>query len=141
MKGSWPKVTASWGGDVVIRHSLPHLGNPDPHDHTFHIRIGWTHEINKRFGHSGFPLAKIVAMWRKLVDLIDGQDLDYVMQPGIVPTAECLACWLLARCPGFIAWVEIKAYDQFLVHVDRAGMRSEEVALLLDGDSVLDLTT
>lgn len=136
MKGSWPKVSASWGGPVRASHSLPF--NPVKHEHDFLIHIGWTHEINPRHGHSGFPLDKIDRMFLKLAALIQDKNLNDLMP--FPPTAENLAVWLLVRCPGFIDFVQVQGYGEYVVRVERSGLRSEMVAAYLNGDSVLELT-
>lgn len=138
MRGAWPKVSASWGGPVVATHSLPGVGNPEPHSHDFHIRIGFTHEINPRHGHSGFPIDKLEGMFRKLAALIDGKDLNALLP--FPPTAENLAVWLLVRCPGFIDYVEIRGYGEYIVSANRDGLRSEMAAGYMGTDSVLELT-
>lgn len=138
MKGSWPKVAASWGADVTIWHSLPALGNAETHEHQFHFRFGWTHEINPQQGHSGFPLDKTERMFRKLAALIDGKELNGLM--AFPPTAENLAVWSLVRCPGFIEWVAVRGYGGYEVRADRAGLRSEMAAAYLNGDRPLELT-
>lgn len=140
MKGSWPKVSASWSQDIVIRHALAHLGNPEPHEHPLRVEVGWTHEINPGFGHT-FPLDKTQGMVRKLLALVDGVHLNDVMPEGIPPTSENLACWLLARCPGFIDFIEIHGYRGYRVRAERGCMRAEMVARYLAGAPVLELTT
>lgn len=122
MKGSWPKVIASVERRIVAYHSLPDIGIADRHSHDYLIRAGWRQEINPHFGHT-----KSMQDMRKdldaLLNQLEGKYLNEVFQ--FPPTAETMACWIMARLPAYFGFVEIECYEGYFVRVEADSMRSE----------------
>lgn len=131
MKGSWPKVTCRVKRKIIATHALAELGNGDIHKHAYRIRAGWTHEINPTQG-----ITKSMAEMRQdldeLADMLDGRFLNDVLP--FRPTAEIMACWLMANLPAYWMFVEIKCYkgakkhgkrSAYKVRIDATGMRRE----------------
>lgn len=122
MKNSWPKVTCSVQQTVIASHSLPSIGFAPTHQHSYVIRAGWTHEINPSMGctKSMQEMEKDLA---ELTAAIDGSYLNDLLP--FPPTAEILACWIMARLPAYWQFVEIDCYDGYKVRVQADSMRSE----------------
>lgn len=122
MKGSWPKVTCSIERRITASHSLREMGNPDFHSHEYLLRAGYTHEINPRFG-----VTKSMSDMRpdldELANMLDGKNLNEVLP--FEPTAEIMACWIMANLPAYWDFVEIECYDGYKVRSEANGMRRE----------------
>lgn len=59
----------------------------------------------------------------ELTAAIDGSYLNDLLP--FPPTAEILACWIMARLPAYWQFVEIDCYDGYKVRVQADSMRSE----------------
>lgn len=132
MKNSWPKLTCSVERKIYALHELPgSIGNFKQHGHDYLIRAGWTHEVNPMKG-----VTKPMQAWRaeldEILDLLDRRDLNMAMEPW-TPTAENLACWIMARLPSYWQFVEIECYEGFRVRITADSMRSEWAAQFLGG--------
>lgn len=127
MKGSWPKVTCSIERRITASHYLREMGNPEVHSHEYLLRAGYKHEINPRFG-----VTKSMDDMRpdldELADMLDGKNLNEVLPSE--PTAEIMACWIMANLPAYWMFVEIECYEGYMVRSDLKDMRSEWIEQL-----------
>lgn len=110
----WPKVTISVSRHFSAEHSLE--CQPERHVHEYRITCEASHEINPAQG-----ACKSYADWSRDVDLIvDRLRGSYLnsMFP-LAPTAEILACWVLAKLPPYWDAVTIDCYEGFRARIDR----------------------
>lgn len=122
MKDSWPKVSASVEYSISCTHSLPSIGVSDPHSHSYIVRAGWSHEINPDMGCTK-SLSDMEKDVRPLLDQLNGANLNDVFD--FPPTAEIMACWIMARLPAYWQFVEIECYGNYRVRIQADAMRSE----------------
>lgn len=123
MTSGFPIVTCSVSSKISATHSLPSIGFGDPHEHDYEIRAGWTLEINPYMGCT----KSMQEMRRGLVEITDkihGRNLNELFSPH-PPTAETLACWVMARLPAYWDFVEVRCYGDFVVRVQANAMRGE----------------
>lgn len=118
MTKKWPTVTGSMRKSITLLHAQAWAGNPDLHEHPITVSFGWRHEINPHFGHT-WPVAETQHKIDRLCALVDGKNFNDLIPEGTQPTVETLACWLLVRAPAFYDWVEIDAYEDYRVMVER----------------------
>ncbi len=124
MNRSWPKVTCSVEQRITATHSLPRsIGSDQPHDHSYLIRAGWTHEVNPEKGVTK-PMRDMRHDFDMVVALLNGAELNLAMTP-FPPTAENMACWVMAKLPAYWMFVEIECYEGFRVRVEGTSMRRE----------------
>lgn len=122
VKGSWPKITSSVERLITATHSLPDIGAAEPHEHKYLVRAGWTHEINPTRGCTK-SMAEMEHDFFGVVSQLDGADLNVVLP--FAPTAETMACWVMARLPAFWQFVEIECYGSYKVRITAGSMRQE----------------
>ena len=120
-RSGWPVVTCSVSADFSAVHSLPRIGVAELHGHAYAVRAGWTHEINPFFGHTK-PMQEMRIDLDELVELVNGKNLNEVLAP-YPPTAETLACWLMANLPDYWQWVEVECYGGYRVRVEANHLR------------------
>lgn len=122
MKDAWPKVTCSIERRIAASHSLPGLGVAHAHEHDYLIRAGWTHEINPSLG-----CTKAMQEMEHDIAEISGRLHSMYLNDlmPFPPTAEVLACWIMARLPAYWQFVEIECYGNYRVRVQADAMRSE----------------
>ena len=122
MKGAWPKVRCSVTAKFTAEHSLPELGVATRHSHDYAVIAGWTHEINPYSG-----CTKSLQDMRRDIDeivlLLAGKYLNDVFK--FPPTAETMACWIMARLPEYWDFVRVEAYEGYTAEVSANSMRSE----------------
>ncbi|CAB4121256.1 COG0720 6-pyruvoyl-tetrahydropterin synthase [uncultured Caudovirales phage] len=125
MKTTWPKVRISHTLKFYAEHSLPEIGVAERHGHEFTLTAGWLHEINPYHGCTK-PMQDIRKDLAEVVVLLDSKYLNDVFRHP--PTAETMACWIMARLPEYWDFVRIEAYDGFSAEVQAGVMRSEWLA-------------
>ncbi|MPZ44696.1 MAG: hypothetical protein GEV05_15095 [Betaproteobacteria bacterium] len=100
----------------VAAHSLPTIGVGERHEHLYEVHCGYSSRIETRVG-CARPLQQIASEIDAVVARIQGKNLNVVLP--VPPTAEMVACWLLAHLPSHWEWVAIKAYDGFECKITR----------------------
>lgn len=130
MKTSWPRVEVRVSRKFRAWHSLPHMGNPEPHRHNYETVFGFCHEINPTRGEANGSLAKLNAEIDLLMARVENRNLDELLP--VTPTAEWLACWLLAnvgmdkqRTSYIWDFVVVRAYGCFEARIDRRYITAE----------------
>ena len=111
-----PRVEVSISRTFEAEHSLPGVGAAERHKHAYSMECGYTKEIDFELG-CARPMQDATREVSDIVSRIEGRYLNDVV-PG-PPTAEVLACWILAQLPAHWDWVVIRAYDGFMCRVDR----------------------
>lgn len=120
MKTSWPRVYAQISRKFRAAHSLPSVGVAEVHEHDYEVTCGWHHEINPQRG-----VTKRLQDMERDVDpiiaaLLSQPTLNEVLP--VPPTAEMLACWILAQLPPYWGFVEVRAYNGFACRIERGDM-------------------
>lgn len=138
MTRKWPTLSGRIRQVATLVHAQAWAGNPDLHSHPITITFGWRHEINPHHGHT-WSIYESQAKVAKLIALIDGKNFNDLIPAGVNPTIETMACWLLVRADLF-DYVEIDAYDNYTVHVDKADIPKAWRETYLAGDRTQDLT-
>lgn len=139
MTQKWPTIAGSMSKAVTLLHAQAWAGNPDLHAHAIAITFGWRHEINPHHGHT-WSVCETQAKIDRLCDLIDNKNFNDLIPAGTQPTVETLACWLLVRAPSFYEWIEIEAYGNYRVRVERGDVPKTWVMTYLGNESVQGLT-
>lgn len=116
-----PKIEISITRTFEAEHSLPDVGAAERHRHAYTVECGYSEEIRPELG-CARPMQQIDAEISGVLSRVEGQYLNDIL-PG-PPTAEVLACWILAQLPLHWEWVSIRAYDGFMCRVTRAAMTS-----------------
>jgi 6-pyruvoyl-tetrahydropterin synthase len=122
MKNSWPRVECRVTRIFDAEHSLPQVGNPEPHRHSYWLECGYHHEINPIRGVTKSMQEMLVDVDEIVVNIKD-KYLNDVMP--VTPTAEFLACWVLSQLPEYWDFVIIRAYGGFEARADRKNMTKE----------------
>jgi len=91
------KVDLSITRTFVAEHSLPDGGMAEPHAHDYELTCGYVAEIDPALGR-GKPVQELGAQVDAVVGRLNGQMLNRVL--CVPPTAEMLACWILAQLPA-----------------------------------------
>ena len=105
-------ITRSFEGE----HSLAGVGVAQRHKHTYHVACGYAQEIDPGLGCTR-PMQDATKEVADVLARLDGKYLnDVLLGP---PTAEMLACWILAQMAPYWDWVSIRAYDGFMCRVER----------------------
>ena len=112
-----PKVQVAIARTFVAKHSLPGLGVAERHEHVYHLECGHSAEVDGARG-CAKSLQEMAAEVDGVVSRIDGEYLNDLLP--VPPTAEMLACWILAQLSPEWEWASIRAYDRFMCKVDRA---------------------
>lgn len=134
-----PQVEVSITRSFVAEHSLPRVGVAQRHKHSFTIECGYAAEIDADLGCKR-PMQEMTRDIDAVLARLDGKYLNDVLP--VPPTAEMLACWILAQLSSYWAWVSVRAYDGFMCKVERrnvmtwmdklrsrAGLDSEDINL------------
>jgi len=111
-----PKVEISITRTIEAEHSLPGVGAAEPHKHAYQVECGYTQAIRADLG-CARPMQDAGSEVSDVLSRVEGRSLNDVL-PG-PPTAEVLACWILAQLPAHWEWVSIRAYDGFMCRVSR----------------------
>lgn len=97
-------------------HSLPSVGVAQRHTHSFSVECGYFQGIDPDAG-CARPMAELTGDVAAVLSRIEGKYLNDVLP--VPPTAEMLACWILAQLSPYWDWVSIRAYDGFMCRVER----------------------
>lgn len=100
----------------VAAHSLPAIGVSERHEHSYELQCGYSARVDTRVG-CARPLQEIAGEVDAVVARLKGRDLNLLLP--LPPTAEMLACWVLAHLPSQWEWVAIRAYEGFACKVVR----------------------
>ena len=111
-----PKVEVSITRTFQADHSLPDIGTAQRHTHSYSIECGYAQEINSDLG-CAQPMQQATNQLLDVLSRIEGKYLNDVLP--VPPTAEMLACWILAQLPPDCEWVSIRAYEGFMCKVER----------------------
>ena len=111
-----PKLEISITRTFEAEHSLPAVGVAQRHDHSYRVECGYAEAIRADLG-CARPMQDITAEVDDVLSRLAGHNLNAVL-PG-PPTAEVLACWILAQLPPHWEWVSIRAYEGFMCRVTR----------------------
>ena len=111
-----PNVEVSISRTFEAEHSLPRVGAAERHRHAYAIECGYTKEIDFELG-CARPLQNAENELFETVSRVEGKYLNDIL-PG-PPTAEILACWILAQLPAHWEWIVVRAYDGFSCRVER----------------------
>lgn len=111
------RIEVSITRSFVAEHSLPDGGMAEPHEHRYEVTCGYAANVDPGVGR-GRPVQALGAEVDAVVGQLDGQMLNRVLP--VVPTAEMLACWILAQLAGEWEWAEVHAYGGYRCRVGRA---------------------
>ena len=111
-----PRIEISITRRFEAEHSLPGVGAPQRHQHAYSMECGYLAKIDSKLG-CARPMQDIEREVSDVLARVEGQYLNDVL-PG-PPTAEMLACWILAQLSPHWEWVVIRAYDGFMCRVTR----------------------
>ena len=114
-----PRVEISITRTIEAEHSLPAVGAPERHKHAYHVECGYTQAIRSDLG-CARPMQDVSREVSDVLARIEGCFLNDVL-PG-PPTAEVMACWILAQLPMHWEWVSIRAYEGFMCRVTRSAL-------------------
>ena len=124
-----PPVEVSITRTFEAEHSLPGVGAAQRHKHAYRVECGYSRPIDPELG-CARPLQDLSKEIAGVISRLEGHYLNDVL-PG-PPTAEVLACWILAQLPAQWEWVAIRAYDGFMCRVNRADLSSWMTTLRAD---------
>lgn len=113
------KVDVSITRTFVSEHSLPSVGVAERHEHSYELQCGYSAHVDPEVGCSR-PLQALAHEVDAVVARLQGNCLNTVLP--VPPTAEMLACWILAQLPSEWEWASIKAYDGYTCTVKRNGI-------------------
>ena len=105
----------------VAEHSLPEVGVAQRHKHTYSVECGYSAAIDSALG-CARPMQALTDEIAAVLSRLDGKYLNEILP--VTPTAEWLACWILAQLSPSWEWVSIRAYDGFMCKVDRSQISS-----------------
>lgn len=111
-----PKIEISITRSFEAEHSLPAVGAAQRHSHAYTVECGYSEEIRPELG-CARPMQQLDAEISDVLSRVEGRYLNEIL-PG-PPTAEVLACWILAQLPPHWEWVSIRAYVGFMCRVTR----------------------
>ena len=128
------KVDISITRSFAASHSLPDGGMAEPHEHDYEVTCGYVAEIDPAVGRDK-PAQELGAQVDAVVGKLDGQMLNRVL--CVPPTAEMVACWILAQLGAQWEWVCVRAYDGYTCRVRRAdlGLLPERLRSAPDGSA------
>lgn len=115
-----PKVEISITRTFEAEHSLPAVGVAQRHDHSYRVECGYAQAIRPELG-CARPMQEAAEEVGAVLSRLQDRNLNDVL-PG-PPTAEVMACWILAQLPEHWEWVSIQAYEGFMCRVDREALR------------------
>jgi hypothetical protein len=101
----------------MAEHSLPSIGVAVPHAHAFELSCGYSVDVEPGTG-CNRPLQELEAEVGTVVSRIEGSNLNALL--SVPPTAEMLACWILAQLPAVWQWASVTAYGGYTCRVKRA---------------------
>lgn len=111
-----PTLEISITRSFEAEHSLPGVGVPARHAHRYTVEAGYAHAIDAALG-CARPMQDAEADLERVISRVEGRYLNDVL-PG-PPTAEVLACWMLAQMAPYWEWIAIRAYDGFRCRLER----------------------
>ena len=111
-----PRIEISITRTFEAEHSLPGVGATQRHKHSYSMECGYSAEIDSELG-CARPMQDVSREVSDVLSRIEGTYLNDLL-PG-PPTAEMLACWILAQLSSHWEWVVIRAYAGFMCRVTR----------------------
>ena len=114
-------IELSMSRTFVATHAMPTIGYSSPHEHTFDLRCGYSAAVDPDAGCER-PLQQMEAELEAVISLVERRDLNAVLP--VPPTAEMLACWILARLPERWQWAAVTAYGGYTCRVERADIQA-----------------
>ena len=115
------KIQTSIKRKFEADHSLPSVGLSERHHHAYELECGYTAEVDPAAG-CAKPLHIFAAEVDLVVERLRGSYLNDLMP--MPPTAEMLACWVLAQLPDHWAWVDVGAYGGYHCRVQRSDVEA-----------------
>ncbi|HYC48679.1 MAG TPA: 6-carboxytetrahydropterin synthase [Burkholderiales bacterium] len=100
-------------------HSLPAIGVTERHAHSYDVECGYAARVDPQIG-CARPLQELAADIDRVIEPLRGSYLNDVLEAA--PTAEMLACWILARLPAPWEWVAIRAYGGYRCTIRRSDL-------------------
>lgn len=111
-----PLVEISITRSFEAEHSLPGVGVAQRHKHAYRVECGYAREIDPALG-CARPMQDAASELVSVLARLEGKNLNDVLPAP--PTAEMLACWILAQMAPHWEWASIRAYDGFMCRVER----------------------
>ena len=111
-----PRIEVAITRTFEAQHSLPRVGAAQSHKHTYTLECGCFPEIDPDLG-CARPMQELTRDLDAVLAMIEGKSLNDVLP--VPPTAEMLACWILAQLSPYWDWVSLRAYDGFMCKVER----------------------
>lgn len=138
MKTSWPRVEARISRTFQADHSLPQFGMPERHRHPYWVEFGYAHEINPTTGVAKNSVGDLLTECDAVIARVADKYLNDVLP--VTPTAEWLACWLLAnvgcdenRVSYVWDFVVVRAYGCLEVRAQRSALTARWTTFLRGG--------
>jgi hypothetical protein len=104
VRTSWPRVECRISRTFDADHSLPQMGQPERHRHSYWVGFGYTQEINPATGSAKCSVAKLLQDADACVALVREKYLKGAMtgirSPARWAAGWCLASTLIARRSG-----------------------------------------
>jgi 6-pyruvoyl-tetrahydropterin synthase len=126
-----PRLEARITRTFAADHSLPGVGVTERHRHTYRVECGYRHEIELQTGCTR-PLQHVKQEMDAAIDRLAERYLNDVLP--VPPTAEMMACWILAQLPDYWHFVVIHAYGGFECRIDRPDLPREWITMLTRSD-------
>ena len=111
-----PTIEVSITRAFEAEHTLPGVGVAKRHGHRYTVECGYTQEIGAALG-CARPMQDAAKEVADVLARLDGKYLNDLMPAP--PTAEVIACWILAQLGSHWEWVSIRSYDGFMCRVER----------------------
>ena len=124
-----PKIEARLTRAFSADHALPGIGVTERHRHTYRVECGYRHAIDAHTGCTR-PLQDVKREMDAVIDRLAGQYLNDVLP--VPPTAEMMACWILANLAPYWHFVVVHAYGGFECRIDRADLSTKWIDALQD---------
>lgn len=111
-----PEIEVSITRTFTAQHALPRVGVTEPHAHAYTIECGYRAPVEPALGCTR-PMQALARELEGVLARLEGRDLNALLP--VTPTAEMLACWILAQLPDCWQWASVRAYDGFMCKVER----------------------
>jgi 6-pyruvoyl-tetrahydropterin synthase len=122
-----PRIEARLARTFAADHSLPGVGVTERHRHKYRVVCGYCHEIDAQTGCTR-PMQDVEQEMDTVIDALSDQYLNNVLP--VPPTAEMIACWILANLPVYWHFVVVHAYGGFECRVNRVDLAPEWINAL-----------